>query len=57
MRLIESWEKRPKEYVVERQAKALVRRKEAAWKGVLAANDKEIKEICMEAYREEKRRV
>ena len=30
---------------------------EAAWKGVLAANDEETKERFMEAYREEKRMV
>ena len=34
-----------------------VRRNEAAWKGVLAASDGETKEKCMEAYREEKRKV
>ena len=36
---------------------AAVRRKKAAWKGVLAASDEETKERCMEAYREEKRKV
>ena len=49
--------KKPKEYVVEQQAIAPVRRKKAAWKGVLAANDAEIKEKYMEVYREEKRKV
>ena len=34
-----------------------VARKEATWKGVLAASNEETKEICMEAYREEKRKV
>ena len=37
--------------------KATVKRKEAAWKGELAASDEETKERCMEAYREEKRKV
>ena len=37
--------------------KAAVRRKETAWKGVLAASDEETKERCMEAYREENGRV
>ena len=37
--------------------KAAVRRKEAAWKGVLAASDEETKERYMEAHREEKRNV
>ena len=34
-----------------------VTRKEVAWKGVLAASNEETKERCMEAYREEKRKV
>ena len=38
------------------EVKAAVRRKEAAWKEVLAANDEEAKERCIEAYREEKRK-
>ena len=33
----------------------MVRRKEAAWKVVLAASVEESKERCMEAYREEKK--
>ena len=37
--------------------KAVVTRKEVAWKGVLAASDEETNERCMEAYREEKRKV
>ena len=37
--------------------KAAVKRKEAAWKWVLASSDEESKERCMEAYREEKRKV
>ena len=36
---------------------AAVRRKEAARKGVLAASDEETKESCMEAYREDKKKV
>ena len=39
------------------EIKAAVRRKEAPWKEVLAASDEEAKERCMEAYREEKRKV
>ena len=38
------------------EIKAPVRRKEAAWKGVLTASE-ETKERCMEAYKEEKRKV
>ena len=34
--------------------KVAVRRKEVAWKGVLAASDEETKERHMEVYREEK---
>ena len=39
------------------EIKAAVRRKKAAWKEVLATRDQEAKERCMEAYREEKRKV
>ena len=39
------------------EIKAAVRRKEAAWKGVLAASDEEAKERCMKVYKEEKRKV
>ena len=39
------------------EIKATVRRKEPAWKEVLAGSDEEAKEICMKAYREEKKRV
>ena len=53
MRLSESWGKELKERVVERR----VRRKDAAWKGVLATSDEEIKERCMEAHREEKKKA
>ena len=37
------------------EIRAAVRKKEAAWKGVLAANDEETKERCMEAYRREEK--
>ena len=37
--------------------KVAVGRIEAAWKLVLAASDEETKERCVEAYREEKRKV
>ena len=37
------------------EIKAVVRRNEEAWNGVLAASDEETKERCMEAYREEKK--
>ena len=39
------------------EIKDAVRIKEASWKGVLATSDEETKERCMEAYREEKRKV
>ena len=38
------------------EIKAAVRRKEAAWKEVLAASNEEAKERCMEVYKEEKRK-
>ena len=38
------------------EIKAAVRRKEAAWKEVLATSDEEAKERCMEVYREENRK-
>ena len=37
--------------------KVAIRRKVAAWKGVLAARNEETKERCMEEYREYKRKV
>ena len=37
--------------------KAEFKRKESAWKEFLAASNEEAKERCMEAYREEKRKV
>ena len=39
------------------EVKVAVRRKEAAWKVVLAASNEEAKERCMEAYRERKERL
>ena len=39
------------------EVKAAVKRKETAWKEVLAASDKEAKERCMKAYIEEKRKI
>ena len=39
------------------EVKATIRRKEAAWKEVLATSDEEAKERCMESYREEKKKV
>ena len=36
------------------EVKAAVRRKEAAWKEVLATSNEEAEERCMEAYRQEK---
>ena len=49
--------KNPKNVWWKDEIKAAVRRKKAAWKGVLAASDEETKVRCMEAYREEKRKV
>ena len=49
--------KSPKSVWWNDEVKAPVRRKNAAWKEVLAASDEEIKERCMAAYREEKRKV
>ena len=57
MRLSKSWGKEPKKCVVERRDKSLVRRKGVAWKGVLAPSNEDIKERCVKAYREEKRKV
>ena len=51
------WEKNPKSMFLNDEIKVAVRRKEAAWKEVLAASDEETKERCMEVYREEKRKV
>ena len=39
------------------EIKTAVRRKEAAWKEMFSYSDEEGKERCMEAYREEKRKV
>ena len=51
MRLSESWGKNLKRVWCTDKIKAAVRRKEAAWKGLLAASDEETKERSMEAYR------
>ena len=45
--------KNPKSVWLNDEIKAAARRKEVAWKGLLAASDEETKERCMEAYREE----
>ena len=50
-----SWGKDPKSVWWNDEIKAIVRRKEAVWKGVLAASDEETKERFMKAYRDEKR--
>ena len=39
------------------KAKAPVKRKETAWKEMLGVRDEDSKERCMEAYKEEKRKV
>ena len=49
--------KNPKSVRWNDKIKAAVRRKEAAWKEVLAASNEETRERCIEAYREEKRKV
>ena len=51
------WGKNPKNVWWIDVIKAAVMRKEAAWKGILSASDEETKEINMETYREEKRKV
>ena len=50
-------EKKPKSVWWNDEMKAAVRRKEAAWKGALAASNEGTKERCREVYREEKRKV
>ena len=50
-------EKNPKSVWWNNEIKAMVRRKEAAWKEVLVASHEEAKETCMEAYRDERRKV
>ena len=49
--------KNPKSAWWNDEVKAAVRRKEAAWKEVLAASDEEAKERWMEAYKEEETKV
>ena len=43
--------------IINNEIKTAVGRKEAAWKEVLTASVEEAKERCMEAYREENRKV
>ena len=53
----ESWgEKNLKSVWWNDEIKSAVRRKEAAWKEVLAANDEKEKERFMKMYREEKKK-
>ena len=49
--------KKPKSVWWNDEVTAAVRRREAAWKEVLAASDEEAKESCMETHRDEKRKV
>ena len=49
--------KNPKSVWWKDKIKVAVKRKETAWKRVLAASDEETKEGCMEGYREKKRKV
>ena len=49
--------KNPKSVWWNDEVKSAIRRKEAAWKDVLAASNEKAKERCMEPYREEKRKV
>ena len=49
--------KNPKSLWWNDEVKAKARRKENAWKEVLGASDEEAKERCIEAYREEKRKI
>ena len=54
----ESEGKEPKECVCRNyEVKGVVKRKEAAWKEVLGAREEDAKERCMEAYKEENRKV
>ena len=39
------------------QVKAKFKKKEDAWKEVLGARDEDVRERCLEAYKEEKRKV
>ena len=49
--------KNPKSVWWNDEVKTAVRRKKADSKEILAASNKEAKERCMEAYREEKRKL
>ena len=51
------WGKNSKRVKWNDEIKDAVRRKEDAWKEELAASGEETKERCIEAYREEKRKV
>ena len=39
------------------EVKATVKRKEAAWKGMLGARDEDAKERCLKVYKEEKKNL
>ena len=39
------------------QVKAAVKRKEDTWKEVLGVRDEDAREMCLEVYKEEKRKV
>ena len=47
----------PKSVWWDNQVKAVVKRKEDAWKEVLGARDEVARERCLETYKEEKRKV
>ena len=49
--------KNPKSVGWNDKIKVVVRRKDTAWKEMLAASDGETKERCREPYREERRKV
>ena len=49
--------KNPKSVCWNDEIKTAVRRKEAAWKEVLAASNEKAKQRCMEVYREENGKV
>ena len=57
MQISESLGKEPKEFMVERRDKSCSLEKRGCLKGVLTVSDEEAKERCMEAYREDKRKV
>ena len=47
----------PKSVCRNYEVKGVVKRKKAAWKEVLGAREEDAKERCMEAYKEENRKV